>query len=303
MKLLVADDSLFYQKTLQALLESWGYEVVLAANGHEALRILNEDDSPPMAILDCVMPGLGGLELCERIRARTKGYVYTILLSADAQQGDVLRGFEFGADDYLCKPFNQLELRTRLKVGELILRSHEEVAEAHESLKFEASHDSLVRIWNRRAIIELLDKELSRAKRSRTSLTVLLADLDLVKNINESHGYLVGDEVLRVTAERISAAVRHCDHTGRYEGDEFLVVLPNCTAEAAREVAERVQKCIGGEPVVNEISITASIGLSQWQPGQEIRDLLRRADIALGRAKQNGRNRVEAENAGEADCV
>lgn len=303
MKILVADDSRFYRNMLQSLLEPWGYEVVLAADGHEAQSILDSDDAPRLAILDCLMPGLSGLEVCERIRARKQGYVYTILLSVDDQQCDVLRGFELGADDYLCKPFKQLELRTRLKVGELIIRSHEEVAEAHDAMRFEASHDSLLRIWNRRAIIELLGKELSRAKRAQTSLSVLLADLDLFKHVNDSYGHLVGDEVLRSAADRMANAVRKDDYVGRYEGEEFLVVLPNCTAEAARVVAERVRQSIAGEALPNEVEITVSIGVSQWRSGQEIRNLLHRADIALYRAKQNGRNRVEVENATDADRV
>jgi len=302
-KILVADDSLFYRNMLQGLLESWGYEVVLAADGHEAQGILDSDDSPRMAILDCLMPGRGGLELCERIRARKQGYMYTILLSADDQQSDVLRGFEFGADDYLCKPFNQNELRTRLKAGELIVRSHEEVAEAHDALKFEVSHDSLLRIWNRRAIIELVGKELSRAKRSQIPLSILLADLDFFKRVNDNYGHFIGDDVLRDAANGICYAVRHCDHVGRYEGEQFLVVLPNCTAEAAREVAERVRRQISAEPMVNEIEMTVSIGVSQWLSGQGISELLHQADVALCRAKQNGRNRVEVENASGLDSV
>jgi two-component system cell cycle response regulator len=301
MKILVADDSLFYRNMLQSYLESWGYEVVLAADGYAAENILDGDNTIQLAILDCLMPGLSGLELCERIRARKQRYVYAILLSADNQDSDVFRGFEFGADDYLCKPFNQFELRTRLRVGELNLRSHEEVAEAHDALKFEASHDFLLRMWNRRAIIELLGKELSRAKRLRTPLSVLLADLDLFKQINDSHGQLVGDEVLRSAADRMAGAVRNDDHVGRYEGEEFLMVLPNCTSEAAREVAERVRQSVGDATLPNEVEITVSIGVSQWRSGQEMHNLLHRAEVALYRAKQKGRNRVEVENASEAD--
>ncbi len=297
MKILVADDSPLYRNMLQGLLETWGYEVVLAVNGHEARFILDSDDAPHLAILDVSMPLMSGLELCARIRGRKQGYVYTILLSGDDDEGNVLQGFEFGADDYLCKPFKQYELRTRLKIGELAVRSHEEVAEMHDALKFEASHDPLLRIWNRRAIIELLDKELSRARRSQTSLSVLVADLDNFKHINNIHGSLAGDEVLRSAAERISSVVRHCDHIGRYEGGQFLVVLPNCTAEAAREVAERLRQGIAEGPIVNAIEITVSIGISQWRSGQVVRDVLHRVEIALGHAKQNGRNRVEVENA------
>jgi diguanylate cyclase (GGDEF)-like protein len=303
MKILVADDSLFYRNVLQDLLESWGYEVLLAGDGHEAQGILDGDDAPRLAILDCLMPGRGGLSLCSQIRARQRGYVYTILLSADDQQSDVLRGFESGADDYLCKPLNQNELRTRLKVGELVIRSHDEVAEAHDAVKFEASHDSLLRIWNRRAIIELVGKELSRAKRSHAPLSVLLADLDLFKRVNDSYGHFIGDDVLCDAAREISSALRYCDHVGRYEGEQFLVILPNCTAEAAREVAERVRQQISEEPLVNEIKITISIGVSQWFTGQGISELLYQADIALSRAKQNGRNRVEVENVTGVDAL
>jgi two-component system cell cycle response regulator len=300
MKLLVADDSRLYRRMLQGLLEEWGYEVVLAADGNEAQRILDRDDAPRLAIVDCLMPGLSGLELCERIRARKQGYVYTILLSAADHESDVLKGFELGADDYLCKPFKELELRTRLKVGERIIRSHEELAEAHMALKFEASHDPLLRIWNRKAIIDLLNKELSRAKRSQTSLTILFADLDFFKRINDSYGHLIGDDVLRNAAEKMSNAVREYDQVGRYGGDEFLVVLPNCATGAAREVAERVRQNIGDEPIVIapvRVDITACIGVSQWHSGQSTNDLLQRADVAMYRAKQNGRNRVEVEEA------
>lgn len=297
MRILVLENSGSYRTTLNTFLEAWGYEVVLASDGHEAERILDRDDAPRLAILDCSTPELGGRELCERIRARKQGYVYTILLSGHDRQRNVLKGFEFGADDYLCKPFEFLELRARLKVGERIIRSHRELVEAREALKFEASHDALLRLWNRRAILDLLSTELSRAKRLQTSLCIFFVDVDCFKGVNDSQGHLVGDVVLRSTAEIMSSAVREYDHVGRYGGDEFLVVLPNCTAEEARDVAERVRQRIGDRPIVNEVKVTISIGISQWYPGQTIRNLLSQADVALYKAKHNGRNRVEVENA------
>ncbi len=301
MKLLVADDSSMYRGMLKRLLEGWGYEVLLAANGYEAQCILSGDDAPRLAILNCFMPGLGGLDLCELIRARNEGYVYTILLSAADHQEDILKGFELGADDYLCKPFKELELRARIKVGERIMRSHEELVEAREAFRFEASHDPLLRLWNRTAIFDLLKTELSRATRSQTPLTVFFIDLDFFKLVNDSYGHSVGDEALIGVAKKLSGAVREYDHVGRYGGEEFLVVLPNCTIESAREVAERIRQQIAEEPMIDiiQLRITVSIGLSQWQPGQELSDLLHRADIALYRAKQNGRNRVEEESGDE----
>lgn len=291
---------------MKRLLETWGYEVVLASNGREAQRILEGDDAPRLAVLDCYMPGLGGHDLCEMIRTRQQGYVYTILLSAADQRSDVLKGFEVGADDYLCKPLREPELRARLQVGERIIRSHDGLVETREALEFEASHDPLVHIWNRRAIIELLGTELGRAKRLNTPLSVFFVDLDSFKRVNDSFGHVVGDDVLRSTAEKISRTVREYDHVGRYGGEEFLVVLPNCTAETAQEVAERVRQQIGNEPFVIapiQVKTTASIGVCQWHSGQNILELIQRADAAMYRAKQYGRNRVEAEDVGETDVV
>ena len=179
----------------------------------------------------------------------------------------------------------------------MVRRSQEDLAKAYEVLQFETSHDSSLRIWNRRAVLDLLSKELKRAKRSQTSVSVFLADLDFFKRVNDSHGHLVGDEVLREAAERMSSALRESDHVGRYGGEEFLAVLPNCTAEGAMEVAERVRHAIGDEPFANHIAMTVSIGVSQWQPGQDAHELLHQADVALYRAKHNGRDRVEVENA------
>lgn len=291
---------------MKRLLEAWGYEVVLASNGHEAQRILEGDDAPRLAVLDCYMPGLGGYDLCEMIRMRQHDYVYTILLSAADQRTDVLKGFEVGADDYLCKPFREPELKARLQVGERIIRSHEGLVETREALEFEASHDPLVHIWNRRAIIELLGTELGRAKRLKTPLSVFFIDLDSFKRVNDSYGHVVGDDVLRSTAEKISKTVREYDHVGRYGGEEFLVVLPNCTAETALEVAERVRQQIGNEPFVIapvQVKTTASIGVCQWHSGQDTLDLIQRADAAMYRAKQNGRNCVEAEDVSETDAL
>jgi len=177
MKLLVADSSLFYRDMLQSLLESWGYEVVLAADGHEAQSLLDSDDPPRLAILDCLMPGLGGLELCEQSHRRKQGFVYTILLGADNQQSELLRKFEFGAHDYLCKPFNQDELRTRLRVGERIIRSYGELVETRKALQLEASHDHLLRLLNHRAITELVSKERSLSWVERAQMPVLTQPL------------------------------------------------------------------------------------------------------------------------------
>jgi diguanylate cyclase (GGDEF)-like protein len=304
MRLLVADDSDMYRKMLRTLLEARGHEVLLAANGNEAQAILDGTNAPQLAILNCHMPGLDGREICKEIRTRSQGYVYTILLSGADRDADILEGFEFGADDYICKPFKAQELIARVNAGGRIIRRQETLLKENQALQIEASHDSMLPLWNRRGIIALLNTELSRAKRLKTPLSVFFIDLDFFKLVNDTHGHLVGDEVLRSVAEKVSGAVREYDHVGRIGGEEFLVVLPNCSIEAALEVAERVRQRICDEAIVTataQIRTSVSIGLAQLRANQELSDLLRRADIALYRAKQNGRNRVEVETAGETE--
>jgi diguanylate cyclase (GGDEF)-like protein len=161
-------------------------------------------------------------------------------------------------------------------------------------LPVEESRDAL-RIWSRKATLDLLTVELNRAKRTHSSLSVLLTDLGFLQHVNGST-IPSGEDVLRDAAKGISGAVRHCDHVGRYEGEQFLVVLPNCTAEAAREVAERVWYQISKEPAMGTIEMSLSFGLSQWRQGQETDELLHQADVALQRARHNGRYRVEVVN-------
>ena len=307
MRILVLHNSGFYRTTLKTLLEAWGYDVVVAHDGYEAQRVLEGEDPPRLAILDAMMPGLNGFEVCEAIRAQKKTYVYVMMVSADDQQSSVLKAYEYGADDFIRRPFDDCELKLRLRVAERILKSQQDLMDAREALKFEASHDPLVRLWNRKAILNLLTIELSRAKRMRSSLSVFFADLDHFKSVNDRYGHLIGDEVLRNAAVRMSGGMREYDHFGRYGGEEFLAVLPNCTAEAAREVAERVRQSMAEKSILTDpmqVELTVSIGVAQWRDGEELPHVLERADLALYRAKDQGRNRVElGDDAGPAGAV
>src|SRR6266566_9887336 len=145
MKVLVADDSALYRKMLEPLLVEWGYEVQLAKDGSEALAALQGENAPLLAIVDGAMPGLTGPELCKALRTGGGPYVYIILLSANDRDGDIEHGFELGADDYLCKPFKEFELRARLRVGMRILEAQKELMRSREQLTFQATHDPLTR--------------------------------------------------------------------------------------------------------------------------------------------------------------
>jgi diguanylate cyclase (GGDEF)-like protein len=282
------------------MLTKWGYQAVMARSGTEAWRILESENAPRLAILDWMMPGMDGLEICRRIRsANREPYIYILLLTARTESQDLIEGMDAGADDYLTKPFNAHELRVRLHAGRRILNLQEELLKAREALREQATHDGLTGLLNRTGILEKLDDELSRAARTGTPVSVLMADLDLFKSINDTRGHLVGDAVLREAARRLKAAARRYDSVGRYGGEEFLIVLPGCNVFDAAIQGERMREAIGSMPFLapsQPLRLTASLGVAcSSDCAPEV--LVREADDALYLAKAGGRNRVVVHSA------
>lgn len=299
MRILIADDDPVSRRLLTHSLEAWGYQVVTAADGCQAWQVLAAPDPPRLAILDWMMPEMTGPMLCRALRrARRQPYTYVLLLTGRAERQDVVEGMESGADDYLTKPFDAQELQVRLRAGRRILDLEAELVEAREALREQATRDPLTSIWNRRAILEALNRELARAGREGTALSVIMADLDLFKCVNDQHGHLAGDAVLRETARRMSGCLRPYDYVGRYGGEEFLLVLPGLSSRTAAQLAERIRAVVAGEPMAaGEVSVsqTMSLGVAVNLAGATPEDLIRSADAALYRAKQQGRNRVESD--------
>ncbi|MFQ5830397.1 MAG: diguanylate cyclase [Candidatus Methylomirabilia bacterium] len=298
MKILVAEDDLAVRSLLRAALVQWGYEVLVASDGVEAWHMLQAEDPPRLAILDWLMPGVDGLEVCRRVRqSEQEPYIYIILLTGKGGKEDVIKGMKAGADDYLSKPFNPHELQVRLRAGKRILDLQAELIAAREALREQATHDALTGLWNRRAILDLLNQELVRAGREGRSVAVVIADLDHFKRVNDTYGHLVGDAVLRETARRIRASLRPYDAIGRFGGEEFLIVLPGCDESSGVKQAERLRERIGGEVMEASearLSVTSSFGVavSDSKRAADADALIRVADAALYRAKWGGRNRV-----------
>lgn len=300
MKVLVADDDAVFRRMAEALLGKWGYEVITCADGTEAWRLLQGPDSPKLAVLDWVMPGMDGTQICREVRAQTgKPYTYILVLTAaKVEKENLIEGINAGADDYLLKPYDAGELKARLHAGRRIVELQDQLIAARESLRIQATHDTLTGIWNRGGIIDILHKEVERARRSSTPLSVVMADLDHFKQINDTRGHAVGDAVLRVTARRLSPCLRPYDSLGRYGGEEFLVVLPGCGEADAAATAERLRSSLGSSPVetsAGPVTATLSLGVAATPGGDAgagADELLRASDDALYRAKNSGRNRV-----------
>jgi two-component system, cell cycle response regulator len=300
MRILAAEDNPISQSMLRSMLTKWGYEVVMAGNGNEAWRILQSPDAPRMAILDWMMPGQDGVEVCRRLRSKgQEPYTYVLLLTARTDSQDLVEGIDAGADDYLTKPFNSSELRARLRAGRRIVELQEQLLEAQEALRQRATHDGLTGLYNRGAILDILRQELARAGREPQPFSILMADLDHFKDVNDVYGHLVGDDVLRESARRMKGAMRSYDSLGRYGGEEFLAVLPGCDDSDAWVLGERVRQTIRGEAFQTNrglLSITCSIGCATQPMGGSCDAdwLIRLADAALYGAKHGGRNRTEA---------
>jgi diguanylate cyclase (GGDEF)-like protein len=300
MNVLIADDESVSRRLLESCLRRWGYDVVVASDGLEVSRILRQPNPPKLLVLDWLMPGIDGIQLCREIRRFEKegSYTYVLLLTTKRTTADVVEGLESGADDYLTKPFDPHELKVQLRTGRRILHLMDQLVAAREALREMAMHDSLTGIWNRAAVLDALETELMRARRHESSLGVVMLDLDRFKAINDMYGHAAGDAVLRETARAIAGCIRSYDSFGRYGGEEFLLVLPGCDQRTAVGHAERFRNTIGQLAVETErglVHVTASFGVTVGgnSSDADAEMLVKAADEALYRAKRGGRDRVE----------
>ncbi len=305
MKILVADDEAVSRCMVQALLVKWGYEVVTAEDGDAAWELLRGPLAPRLALLDWMMPGQNGVDVCRAMRRqRREPYTYIVLLTAKDAKESVVEGLESGADDYLTKPFHPQELKARIRVGMRVLELEDNLVQAREAMRYKATHDNLTGVWNRGAILDALNREIWRSRREGNSLGILMLDLDHFKSVNDTYGHIAGDCVLREVARRMQKDIRPYDAIGRYGGEEFLVLLPGCGTPETREKAERLRLAITGEPIETlegALRVTVSLGgvTTSDRPRDSENQILQLADTALYQAKEEGRNRTVMAGSGE----
>ena len=213
-----------------------------------------------MALLDWIMPGMSGPEVCQKVRQEKRArYTYLIMLTSKDNPKDIIHGLTAGADDYLTKPFNQLELKARLQAGKRIILLESQLLNSQNILRKMAEHDFLTKLWNRRAILNILDEEISRSTRQHLPLSVIMIDIDGFKKINDTQGHQAGDAVLFEIASRLKNNLRPYDKVGRYGGDELFIVLPNCNLKNLNIITTRLQESINRRKIktsLTEIHVT-----------------------------------------------
>lgn len=294
---LIVEDDHAARLILQHWLKNLGYDVLATEDGHQAWSAMNGDKPPKLILLDWSIPGVDGIELCRRLRATSSPYyTYVIMIAGRHAREDVACALEAGADDYLAKPFAEVDLEARLTVAARILALQDKLIEDRDQFRTLATRDSLTDVWSRRAFLDLLSRELDRCARQKSNLGLLFLDLDHFKSINDSHGHLVGDLVLKEIAQRLSRSLRSYDFIGRYGGEEFCIALPGCPATAIGKRAEMIRLAISEEPFRSEsveIPVTLSIGAAARGDARiSLQELVAIADVALYRAKAAGRNRT-----------
>ncbi|MFH1153528.1 MAG: diguanylate cyclase [Pseudomonadota bacterium] len=296
MKILIAEDDMTSRLILGSVLKKWGYVPVMACDGNQAWDVMKSGDAPRLAVLDWQMPGMTGIELCEKIcELETVEPPYLIVLTSKDDKKDIVRALEAGANDFISKPYDNDELRARINVGQRIVKLQSELRDAYRRMEYEAMHDPLTQIFNRRTILNLLEKEMARAKREKSSLCIGMCDIDHFKTVNDTHGHQAGDVVLIAFARSVHDNLRIHDHVGRYGGEEFLIVAPGSGNANPELLFERICDQVRSTKIPigeTQVSITGSIGVARYTGNETPDTLLGLADTALYHAKKSGRDRV-----------
>jgi diguanylate cyclase (GGDEF)-like protein len=301
--ILIVDDETSNRLLLNTYLKSAGYEVIVAKSGEEAIEMIRFD--PPSAvILDVMLPKMNGFEVCKYLKeSRETYFIPVILVTALRGNDERLKGSEVGADDFIAKPFNRIELLTRIKSLLRIKRLHEtlhqkvdELEKTQKKLKQMAVTDGLTGLHNYRAFRNQLHMECSRSDRFGLPFSLLMLDIDHFKKYNDSFGHPNGDKVLRRFARLLYDNIREVDFLARYGGEEFVLILPGTDKNSAVTVSEKLRNLVEHCPFPHEKKsyagrITMSAGIASYPLDTKDEDeLIQLSDQALYKAKKNGRN-------------
>lgn len=288
MKVLIIDDDDDSLAIARLRLQTDGYDILSASSAEEGLQKIS-NDVPDLVLLDVQMPGRSGFEVCAELKSDQRlCNIPVIFLSAADDTSEKVKGLDLGAVDYVTKPFDVFELRARVRAA---LRTKR----LQDLLFMYSEVDSLTEIYNRRVLMERVHQEWEQTRRSHSTISFIMIDIDKFKQVNDTYGHPVGDEVLERIAHILQQSIRGGDVVGRYGGEEFGIIMTNSTADDACVAAERYRHKI--EQAVfkagkREFSVTASFGVSDSNGRNTVDELVATADSALYTAKSTGRNRV-----------
>jgi len=297
--LLLVEDSQITTALITRYL-SGAYQVRHARDGEDAWHTLETDSGVGLVITDINMPRLNGHQLLVRIRKTSHvriRHLPVIVMTTAEDNVDRNLAFLNGANDFITKPIDEMELQARVNVHYKLARTIRELEESRRALAEQATTDPLTRLANRRAFFDRGNQQLSIARRYKTDLSVLLLDIDFFKKVNDTYGHQAGDDVLIAIANTLTRMTRAEDIVARLGGEEFVVLLPDTNPLGAAVLAERIRAAVAAEPISlggSARSITASIGVASFliESVDTLDQLLSVADKRLYLAKQNGRNRI-----------
>src|SRR5579872_301683 len=250
--ILIVDDHPDNVDLLKDRLEARGYSTLTARDGEEALAVTFAKPTPDLILLDIMLPKMTGLDVARRIKGdRDLPFIPIIMQTALDSTQDKVEGLDAGADDYITKPINFAELEARVRsllrikaLQDEVERQSRELGVMNDRLLRISQTDALTEIDNRRHLEQRLEETFEHSRRMREPFACVMCDLDHFKSVNDTHGHQAGDEVLRQLASLLKGAAREIDRVGRYGGEEFMLILPGASAEAAVTFAERVRKSV-----------------------------------------------------------
>lgn len=291
MKILVADDTALMRTMLSSWLGDFGYEVILAVDGQEAVEKA-WDEGIDIGLIDWEMPKLTGLEVCWKLRADPRSrQMHLIVMTANQDSERLIEALDGGADDFLRKPIQAAELLARIRAASRIVSMRAEVMKLMIT-------DILSGVLNRRGFFDAAARVLDARKRSAKTVSLIMADIDFFKRVNDDYGHAAGDAAITAFGQVCTQALKGNGVAGRIGGEEFALLLPNAELKQATEVAEVIRRTVADTAVTSEdtqFHVTVSLGVTPVGAEEiTVDDALNRADTALYQAKRSGRNRVVA---------
>ena len=292
-RILIVDDERYNINVLTDFLRD-DYKIMAAKTGEQALTAAQGPNQPDLILLDILMPGMDGYEVCKNLKTESSTmHIPVIFVTALDASDDEARGFELGAVDYITKPFKPVIVKARV-------RTHIQLKRKTDLLDRMALLDGLTEIPNRRSFDTTLQQEISRAARNGSFLSLILMDIDFFKKYNDQYGHASGDACLRRVAMAIKEVMKRAsDFVARYGGEEFVMILPGTDTKGAIHVAEEVRRAVAELKIQHAASdvaehVSLSLGVATVLGDRSISpvDLIEKADVSLYQAKANGRNQV-----------